>query len=126
MRRLSADLEREVRRLAAKGHGLREIGRMIDHSKHAVLNVLARTPRPVELAEWNASPAHLSLHEREEIRVGLERGETFTAIAATLGRAVSTVSREVAANGGRENYQAWQAHRRARKTSRRPKPSRLA
>ena len=38
-----------------------------------------------------------------------------------LGRAVSTVSREVAANGGREGYRAWRAHQRARERARRPK-----
>ena len=43
----------------------------------------------------------LELAEREEISPGLARGESFTALAARLGRAVSTVSREVAANGGR-------------------------
>ncbi len=44
-KRLSPELEREVRRLAAKGHGLREIGRMVKCSRHAVTNVLVREPR---------------------------------------------------------------------------------
>jgi transposase, IS30 family len=67
----------------------------------------------------------LSLAEREEIRVGLERGDKFTAIAAVIGRAVSTVSREVAANGGREAYQGWQAHQQAGRREWRPKASKL-
>jgi IS30 family transposase len=47
------------------------------------------------------------------------------AIARRLGRAPSTISREVAANGGRDGYSAWQAHQRARRQARRPKPCKL-
>jgi IS30 family transposase len=47
-------------------------------------------------------------------------------IAARLGKAVSTVSREVAANGGRGAYRAWRAHQRAREQARRPKTPELA
>jgi transposase, IS30 family len=126
MKRLSSELEREVRRLAAKGHGLREIGRMVECSRHAVTNVLVREPRPPSATDWNPSAARLSRGEREEIRAGLERGETFTVIANLIGRVVSTVSREVAANGGRNGYQAWQAHRDAGKRARRPKTPKLA
>jgi IS30 family transposase len=68
----------------------------------------------------------LSLAEREEVRVGLQARETFTAIAARVGRAVSTVSREVAANGGRKDYRAWGAHRQAEQRARRPQVSKLA
>jgi IS30 family transposase len=66
------------------------------------------------------------LADREEISLGLHGAETFTAIAARVGRAVSSVSREVAANGGRGGYRAWRAHQRARERTRRPKPSKLA
>ncbi|HEV2070234.1 MAG TPA: IS30 family transposase [Acidimicrobiales bacterium] len=124
-KRLSKELEREVRRLAAKGHGLREIGRMVECSKHAVSNVLTREP-PCAATDWNPSPARLSMKEREEIRAGLERGQTFTGIAGLIGRAVSTVSREVAANGGREGYRGWQAHQDAGQRARRPKTPKLA
>src|SRR5207244_10770800 len=48
------------------------------------------------------------------------------AIGNDLGRSVSTVSREVAANGGRDDYRAWRAHQRARECVRRPKPAKLA
>jgi IS30 family transposase len=125
MKRLSSELEREVRRLAAKGHGVREIGRLLHCSKHAVSNVLVREPRPPSASDWNPSVARLSMTEREEIRAGVERGETFTAIACSIGRAVSTVSREVAANGGRDGYRAWQAHRDAGRQARRPKSPKL-
>jgi IS30 family transposase len=123
-KRLSPDVEREIRQLAAKGHSLREIGRMVECSRHGVSNVLVRGPA-APLA-WNPSPARLSLSEREEIRAGIERAETYTAIARRIGRAVSTVSREVAANGGRDDYRGWQAHRQAGERARRPKRPKLA
>jgi IS30 family transposase len=124
VRRSSPELEREIRRLVARGHSLREVGRLVDCSKHGVTNVLARPPADPE--EWNPSPARLSLAEREEIRAGLERGDTFTTIAGHLDRAISTVSRDVAANGGRVNYQAWRAHQEAGRHAKRPKRAKLA
>ena len=124
VKRLAPELEREVHRLNAKGHSLREIGRMVECSKHAVMNALGRTP--VDDGVWNPPPNRLSLADREEIRVGLERGDTFTAIATRVGRSLSTVSREVAANGGRDEYRAAKAHERARERSRRPKAAKLA
>jgi len=71
-------------------------------------------------------PGRLTLADREEITLGLHGGESFTMIAARLGKAVSTVSREVAANGGRDGYRAWRAHQRARQQARRPKTPKLA
>lgn len=63
----------------------------------------------------------LSRDDREEIRVGIERDESFARIARTLGRPTSTVSREVARNGGRGKYSATRAGERARHARRRPK-----
>ncbi len=108
-----------------KGHGLREIGRLVHRSRHAVTDALVPEPSSVPVV-WNPSPARLSLAEREEIRVGIERWDTFSAIAAVIGRAVSTVSREVAANGGRESYQGRHAHQQAGCRARRPKTVKLA
>ncbi len=126
MKRLEPEVEREVRRLAAKGHKLREIGRMLGCSRHAVRNTLQREARPRSATAWNPSTARLSLQEREEIRVGLERGDTLNAIAQRLGRTVSTVSREVKANGGRAAYRAHLAHQAAFEQARRPKTPKLA
>ena len=83
---------------------------------------MALRPTPeTKLWLWTPSPSRLSMIDREGIRAGLVRGETVSAIAATIGRAVSTVSREVANNGGRRAYRAVAAHRRAAECARRPK-----
>jgi hypothetical protein len=59
------------------------------------------------------SPLRLSLAEREEISRGLAGGESLRVIAARLGRAASTVSREVAADGGRRRHRACRADERS-------------
>ena len=87
---------------------------------------MALRPTPdTKLWLWSPSPSRLSMVDREEIRAGLARGETLTLIAATLGRAISTVSREVANNGGRRAYRAVAVHRRAAQCARRPKRRKL-
>jgi hypothetical protein len=68
----------------------------------------------------------LSLAEREEISRGLAAGEPVREIARRLRRALSTVCREVAANGGGDRYRACAADRRAVRLMRRPKPAKLA
>jgi transposase, IS30 family len=72
------------------------------------------------------SPLRLSLVEREEIRAGIAAGESFRAIAGRLGRAPSTVSREVGGVAGRCGYRATRADDRACLAARRPKPSKLS
>jgi len=71
------------------------------------------------------SPVRLSLADREELSGGLVTGDSMRAIARRLGRAPSTVSREVAWTG-RHGYRAWRADNAAMKRARRPKPARLA
>ena len=73
-------------------------------------------PEPVR------SPLRLSLAEREEISRGLAGGESLRSIARRLGRSPSTISREVAANGGRRRYRACRADKAAVRRARRPKP----
>jgi len=50
-------------------------------------------------------PLALSLTEREEISRGLMAGQSMGSIAIMLRRAVSTISREVARNGGQSPWQ---------------------
>src|SRR5689334_12889993 len=72
------------------------------------------------------SPLRLSLAEREELSRGLVAGDSLRTIAGRLGRAPSTISREVAWNGQRTDYRAWRADSAAVRRGRRPKPSKLA
>src|SRR6202046_291989 len=68
----------------------------------------------------------LKMVEREEISRGLSSGESFRSIARRLGRAPSTVSREVARHGGGTRYRANHADYEASVSALRPKPCRLA
>jgi IS30 family transposase len=108
----------------AAGESLRGISRRLKRSTATIRWLVHRAggfaPRPK-----TRSPLRLSLAEREEISRGLVAGETFCAIAGRLGRAVSTVSREVAANGGRRRYRAHVADKRALEAMARPKTSRF-
>jgi transposase, IS30 family len=72
------------------------------------------------------SRLRLSLLEREEIRAGVAAGDSFRAIARRLGRAPSTVSREVGGVAGRGRYRATVADDRACLRALRPKPSKLS
>lgn len=65
----------------------------------------------------------LTLEDREEIRVGIDRGDTDRVIAEGLGRHRSSVWREIRRNGGREAYRAFRAHDRASQTARRQRVS---
>jgi IS30 family transposase len=124
---LTAEQRAMALRLRAKGLNFTEIGEQIDSSLQTAWNVIMKPPtRTVKPFSWSPGPGRLRLDEREEISLGLRRGATLTAIAAQLGRSVSTVSREVAANGGRGDYRAWRAHERAYQRSLRPKPRKLA
>jgi len=71
------------------------------------------------------SARYLSRAEREEMSRDLGCGESVRTIAARLGRAPSTISREVARNGSRDDYRAWRADRAALERGRRPKPAKL-
>src|SRR4051812_22068417 len=123
---LTVEQRQLARRLSAKGLSLREIGRQVGCSHEVVRTVVRRdSKRPVRSDSWQPGPGRLTLADREEISLGVRAGETFTVIAARLGKAVSTVSRKVAGNGGRTDYRAWRSHQRAREQARRPKTPKL-
>jgi transposase, IS30 family len=64
----------------------------------------------------------LSAVEREQVLVGIKTEESARGIARRLGRSASTITREIAAGGGREHYLGSRAHDQAQVRARRPKP----
>jgi transposase, IS30 family len=126
-RRLDRDVRRQVIRLAAKGRTRREIAAEVCRSTGSVVRVLAPLGGVWRSDErWDPSSKRLSLAQRIEIRVGLELKSSYAELGRQLGRATSTISREVNANGGPDDYRPIAAHRRACEQARRPKPTKLA
>ena len=125
-RHLTIQQRQQARRLRREGKSVREIAVAIGCSVRTVKRV-TRGPgkRESEHIVWSPGPGRVSLVGREEISRGLAAGDSLRAIARRLGRAPSTVSREVAANGGRTHYRAVKAHHGAHARSRRPKRPRL-
>ncbi|WP_235877847.1 helix-turn-helix domain-containing protein [Saccharopolyspora karakumensis] len=105
--------------------GISVISRAIGKPPGSVFTVLKHhggiAPQP-----WKHRAGSLTLLEREEISRGLSAGCSFRAIATSLYRAVSTISREVNKNGGRDAYRATTAQERAHEQARRPKRCLLA
>ena len=126
---MAAHLTNEQRQLVFRlrqrglSHGAiaKEVGISWQGSQ-VVLRGQRRDARP---DAWTSAKGRLSVHEREEILLGLHQGLSMRAIARVLGRAPSTVTREVRANGGRERYRIWPAHQRARACTKRPKSAKL-
>jgi IS30 family transposase len=102
----------------------RSIGRSLGRSGASV-RALIESTGGVRPAARKRCAEHLTLVDREEISRGLAHNESLCEIAQRLGRAPSTVSREVGRNGGRDTYRAHQADRAAFRRARRPKPSKL-
>ncbi len=117
---------REIIRLSAAGLSQREIGTRVGVTQTSVWRVMAPLGGAIRPERWKPSPARLSLDERVEIALALQRGRSFREIASALGRCASTVCREVNANGGPSHYRPIAAHRRAFEAARRPKVSKLA
>lgn len=116
---------RLILELRREGVTIDEIARRTGRHSATVDRVLAAAgglpPR-----RTGRSARALGVAEREEISRGLVEGKSFRAIARGLGRAATTVSREVNANGGRDGYRAWAAERRAFDEAARPKVAKLA
>lgn len=75
---------------------------------------------------WHVPECRLSLEDRFEIRLGLERELSYREIGELIGRDKSTVCREVNRNGGRCQYRPAAAHRASFARAKRPKPTKLS
>ena len=125
MDRISDVERRRIAELVAEGAPVWRLHQEINRSRHAIRRAVIALHRP-SWREPGGSPLRLSLAEREEISRGLAAGLSIRRIAGRLGRAPSTVSRDVAANGWPQRYRACAADRRAVRLLRRPKPATLA
>ena len=108
-----------------RGESLNAIARALGKTSSSIYNHLRPTGgiRPVSRKR---SRLALTSAEREEISRGIVAGQSIREIARTLGRAASTVSREVRRNGGRARYRAVEADKSAWDRGRRPKQCKLA
>jgi transposase, IS30 family len=123
--RISEAERQRIAELVAEGAPVWKLNLEINRSRHAIRRVVVAFYRPAK-KEPVRSRLRLSLAEREEISRGLAAGESMRAVAGRLGRAPSTVCREIKANGGPRRYRAHEADRRAVRRLRRPKPAKLA
>src|SRR3954451_3245313 len=124
-RRFSPADEDEIWRRMRAGHSMKPAARALGLPTSTVRSYLVRCGG-IRPAPRRRSPGRLSSLEREEISRGLAAGLSLRSIAAGLGRAPSTVSREVAAHGGRDRYRAAPADQQAWAGTRRPQVCKLA
>ena len=124
-RRLSHADRSQIERLIRGGETFATAAAAVGCSTKSIQRFLALTGG-LKSRTRERSPLRLSLADREELSRGLVAGDSLRAIAVRLGRAPSTISREVAWNRGRTDYRAWRADREGIERGRRPKLSKLA
>jgi IS30 family transposase len=124
-RRLTARETRELWGRWRRGESLRGIARALNRRPGTIFHVIG-SRGGISPPVRQRSARVLSASEREEISRGLAQGASFRALGRRLGRAGSTVSREVGRHGGREHYRAASADVGAWRAARRPKRCRLA
>jgi len=108
-----------------RGETLGAIARLFDRHHSAVGGILSRTGG-IRPPPRTRSRRVLSLAEREEISRGVVAGRSMRSMASSLGRAPSTVSREIGRNGGGPGYRASDADQGAWNRAQRPKSCKLA
>jgi transposase, IS30 family len=123
-RRLSRADRSEIERLIWSGETFAATAEAVGCSTKAIQRFLAASGG-VKRRVKERSSLRLSLAEREELSRGLVAQDSLRRIATRLGRAPSTISREVA-RSGRDGYRAWRADCEAMERSQRPKPPKLA
>lgn len=124
-RRFTPEERAAVWRAWKDGLSLKQIGEALHRASPVVLGVLRRDGGFAPRIRRRA-PRTLQLGEREEISRGLSAGLSVREIARRLGRAASTVSREIRRNGGQDSYRAANADARAWTSACRPQPCLLA
>src|SRR5712691_13205444 len=96
---LSMAQKRELWQRWKAGQSLSEIARALEKNSSSIHNVMRASGGFIPRTRTRRRTA-LTLFEREEISRGVAQGKALRAIAASLRRASSTISREVARGGG--------------------------
>jgi len=107
-----------------KGESLQQIAQLFDRSHGAIQGILVRSGG-IRPAQRCRSRLALTLAEREAISRAVVAGQSIRSVATSLGRAPSTISREIKRNGGQECYRANQADQAAWDRTLRPKTCKL-
>jgi len=107
-----------------RGDSLQQIAQLFDRNHPSIERILAESGG-IRPARRRRSRLALTLAEREEISRAVVAGQSIRAIAASLKRAPSTISREIKRNGDRETYRASQADQAAWDRAHRPKTCKL-
>jgi IS30 family transposase len=107
-----------------KGDTIHQIAGLFDRFHSSIQRILAEAGG-IRPAERHRSRLALSLAEREEISRGVTAGKSIRSIATSLGRAPSTVSREIRRNGGLDGYRASRADQAMWDRAHRPKICKL-
>ena len=107
-----------------QGWTLHQIAQLFNRAHTSVQGILVRTGG-IRPPPRSRSPVALTLAEREEISRGVVDGQSIRSIAQRIGRAPSTVSREIKRNGGPQDYRATGADDAAWNRACRPKRCKL-
>lgn len=108
-----------------QGDSLHDIARIFDRGHSAIQRIIRETGG-IRPSQRSRSCLSLTLAEREIISRGLAMQLSMRTIAAQLGRAPSTVSREIKRNEGYARYRAASAEQSAWNRGLRPKLCKLA
>ena len=108
-----------------QGETLGSIAQLFDR-QHSSIERIIREHGGIRPPERRRALSALTLEEREEISRGIAAGSSIRSIAISLGRAPSTISREIKRNGDQRRYRANRADQAAWDRAHRPKTCKLA
>ncbi len=123
---LTAEQQEELWRRWRAGESLGAISRRMGINRPATVRSFLASTGGVRRPPQRRDTRQLTANEREEISRGVAAGQGCRVIARRLSRTPSTISRELARNGGRRQYRAHVANAAAYRRAQRPKPCKLA
>ncbi|MDE1180178.1 IS30 family transposase [Paraburkholderia sp.] len=122
---LSAQQKTDIWKMWRQGESLSEIGRALGRHPSGPFRVISKGGGISPVTRTRSGRA-LTLAEREDISRSLAAGISMRQIAVQLGRPTSTVTREVARNGGSQRYRAHEADASTWERALRPKACALS